>query len=57
MRRFGRNKIYLMGHSWGSFLGIQVAERAPDRYYAYIGMGQVSYQLKSEMLAYEYQPG
>jgi pimeloyl-ACP methyl ester carboxylesterase len=44
-----------MGHSWGSFLGIQVAERAPDRYYAYIGMGQVSYQLRSEKLSYEYE--
>jgi pimeloyl-ACP methyl ester carboxylesterase len=53
--RFGKEKIYLMGHSWGSFLGIQVAARAPKLYYAYIGMGQMSYQLKSEGLAYEYE--
>lgn len=52
--RFGQEKIYLMGHSWGSFLGIQVAARAPELYHAYIGVGQVSYQLKSEMLAYDY---
>ncbi len=24
-----------LGHSWGSFLGIQVAARAPDRFHAY----------------------
>ncbi len=54
-QRFGKDKLYLMGHSWGSFLGIQVARRAPDRYHAYVGMGQVSYQLKSEMLSYEYE--
>lgn len=53
-RRFHQDKIYLMGHSWGSFLGIQVAARAPELYHAYIGVGQVSYQLKSEKLAYDY---
>ena len=53
--RFQQDRIYLLGHSWGSFLGLQVAERAPDRYHAYIGMGQVSHQLASEKLAYEYE--
>ena len=53
-QRFGREKIYLMAHSWGSYIGIQAAARAPELYYAYIGMGQISYQLKSEQLAYEY---
>jgi pimeloyl-ACP methyl ester carboxylesterase len=53
-KRFGKDKIYLMGHSWGSFTGIQAAARAPDLFHAYIGMAQISYQLKSEKLAYEY---
>jgi pimeloyl-ACP methyl ester carboxylesterase len=52
--RFGKEKIYLMGHSGGTFLGIQVAGRAPELYYAYIGVAQMSNQLKSERLAYEY---
>ena len=54
-QRFQQDKIYLMAHSFGSFLGIQVAARAAELYHAYIGMGQVSYQLGSERLAYEYQ--
>jgi pimeloyl-ACP methyl ester carboxylesterase len=53
-RRFGKEKIYLMGHSWGSFIGIQAAARHPELYHAYIGVAQVSYQLKSEALAHEY---
>jgi pimeloyl-ACP methyl ester carboxylesterase len=53
-QRFGKEKIYLMGHSGGSFLGIQAAARAPELYYAYIGEAQMSNQLKSESLAYEY---
>ena len=52
--RFGNEKIYLMGHSGGTFIGIQAAARAPELYYAYIGVAQMSYQLKSERLAYEY---
>jgi pimeloyl-ACP methyl ester carboxylesterase len=52
--RFGQEKIYLMGHSGGTFIGIQAAALAPELYYAYIGVAQVSYQLKSESLAYEY---
>ena len=53
-KRFGQDKIYLMGHSGGTFIGIQVAEQAHELYYAYIGVAQMSNQLKSEILAYEY---
>ncbi len=51
--RYGQEKIYLMGHSWGSFIGIQAAVRAPERYHAYIGVAQMANQLASEALAYE----
>ena len=53
-QRFGKDKIYLMGHSGGTFIGIQAAARAPQLYHAYIGVAQMSYQLKSEKLAYDY---
>jgi pimeloyl-ACP methyl ester carboxylesterase len=53
-QRFGNEKIYLMGHSGGTFIGIQTAARAPQLYHAYIGVAQMSYQLKSEKLAYDY---
>jgi len=52
--RFGKEKICLMGHSGGTFIGIQAAARAPELYHAYIGVAQMSNQLKSERLAYEY---
>lgn len=50
--RFGQERIILLGHSWGSFLGIQVAAAAPERFHAYVGMGQVSFQLRSEIAAH-----
>lgn len=53
-KRFGCDKIYLMGHSGGTFIGIQVAAREPELYHAYLGVAQMSDQLKSEFLAYGY---
>ncbi len=52
--RFHQDKIYLMAHSGGSFFAIQVVQRAPELYHAYIGIGQIVYQLESEKLAYDY---
>jgi pimeloyl-ACP methyl ester carboxylesterase len=53
-QRFGQEKICLLAHSGGSFIGIQAAARAPELYHAYLGMGQMAHQIKSEKLAYEY---
>ena len=52
--RFDHGQIYLMGHSWGSYIGIQAAARAPELYHAYIGVGQLTHQIESEQLAYDY---
>jgi pimeloyl-ACP methyl ester carboxylesterase len=55
--RFQTEKIYLMGHSGGTFIGLQAAQQAPELYHAYIGVAQMAYQLESEKLAYEYMLG
>jgi alpha-beta hydrolase superfamily lysophospholipase len=52
--RFHKDKIYLMAHSGGSLIARQAAARSPASFHAYIGVGQMSYQLKSEMLSYQY---
>jgi len=53
-RRFDKEKIFLMAHSGGTVIGIQAAAQAPELYAAYIGVGQISYQLQSEVLSYDY---
>jgi pimeloyl-ACP methyl ester carboxylesterase len=53
-RRFGQDRIYLMGRSGGSFLGMQLIQRAPELFHAYIGVAQIVDQLESEQRAHEY---
>ena len=51
-RTYGRNKIFLMGHSWGSILGLRVAQHHPEWLYAYIGVGQVVDGQLNEVVGY-----
>ena len=39
--RFAEQKIYLMGESYGTILGVLAAQQRPDLYYAWIGSGQM----------------
>ena len=40
-KQFGKDKIFVLGHSYGSFLGLQLAKRHPEWLYAYIGVCQL----------------
>jgi pimeloyl-ACP methyl ester carboxylesterase len=37
-----KDKIILVGHSWGSVLGVLMAKAKPDRFQAFVGTGQVT---------------
>lgn len=52
--RFHQDKIYIMAHSGGTYLGIKAIEQFPDVFKAYIGVAQISYQKLSEKMAYDY---
>jgi len=47
-KEFGNKKIFVLGHSAGTFAGLQLAERHPDWLYAYIGVGQMADMPESE---------
>ncbi len=61
--RFDEQKIYLLGESWGSTLGVLAAQQRPDLYYAYVGSGQMVSQrvtdqrIWRDLLAYADQVG
>ena len=50
--RFDEQKIYLVGSSWGTTLGVLAAQRAPEKYHAYVGTGQMVDQFETDTLMY-----
>jgi pimeloyl-ACP methyl ester carboxylesterase len=40
--RFHQERIYLVGHSWGSYLGLLAVRGRPDLYRAFVGTGQMA---------------
>ena len=52
--RFQQPKIYLVGHSWGSMLGMVTVQRHPERYHAYIGVGQVVDMREGERISFDW---
>ncbi len=47
-KEFGKDKIFVMGQSWGSYLGLELAHRRPEWLHAYIGIGQLTNAPESE---------
>lgn len=52
--RFHQNSLYLIGHSWGSILGLRFVRAYPELVRTYIGCGQVVNMRKSSKIAYDY---
>lgn len=51
LAKFGREKLYLVGHSWGTALGFHIARNYPDLLFAYVSIGPMIDQLESERIA------
>ncbi len=51
--RFGQDRIYLLGQSWGSTLGVLAAQQHPELYTAFIGTGQMVSQRATDTIFYE----
>lgn len=54
LNKYKQKTIYLVGHSWGSVLGLKFCQQYPEMIHTYIGCGQVVNMEKSSRLAYEY---
>jgi pimeloyl-ACP methyl ester carboxylesterase len=52
--KFGRKKVYLIGHSWGSLIGMLAVKQVPHRFISYIGVGQFVNLRQNSELCYQY---
>ena len=51
--RFHQEKIYVLGDSWGSILGIKLVQQHPNLFYAYIGSGQMVNTTENDVMGYQ----
>ena len=51
--QFNQDKIYLLGHSFGTLLGMKTVEKYPEDYRAYIAVSQVANSITSDNIAYD----
>ncbi|WP_457097252.1 alpha/beta fold hydrolase [Lysobacter sp. P5_B9] len=54
MSTYGKKKIFVLGHSWGSVVGLEIARRHPEWLHAYLGAGQIANQRESEAVGYRW---
>ena len=54
LERFHKKRIVLIGHSWGSAIGVLTAARYPDLYDCYVGIGQVANMAEGEAASYRW---
>lgn len=45
--------VILLGHSWGSAVGLEMIHRRPELFAAYVGAGQMSSKAEQEALSYD----
>ncbi|MCK5130307.1 MAG: alpha/beta hydrolase [Clostridiales bacterium] len=53
-KEFGKEKVLLVGHSWGTALGLLLVQKYPESFYAYVGSGQEINPSMGEKIGYEY---
>ena len=54
LKRFNKEKLILVGHSWGTIISTKLALKYPEMYYSYVGIGQVVNMQKGEQNSYAY---
>jgi pimeloyl-ACP methyl ester carboxylesterase len=52
-KRLGKDKLVLLGNSWGTLLGLEMIQKRPDLFSAYVGTSQAVSGLRGGMAGYE----
>src|SRR5699024_2568674 len=52
--KYSQDKVFILGHSWGTYLGSLVANKNPGLFHAYIGIAQIGSSKESENETYNF---
>jgi pimeloyl-ACP methyl ester carboxylesterase len=52
--RFNTQKVFIVGHSAGSIVGIKTAHKYPEKIYAYVGIGQIVNDFEQQKISYNF---
>jgi pimeloyl-ACP methyl ester carboxylesterase len=50
--RFGQEKVYLVGQSWGTLLGVLAVQQRPELFHAFVGTGQMVSPRETDRIYY-----
>jgi len=53
-QRFGKRQLIIVGHSWGSILGLMAVQRRPDLYSAFVSTGLIANFAEGQRVAYRF---
>jgi pimeloyl-ACP methyl ester carboxylesterase len=54
LKRFEQTKLFIVGHTWGSIIGMNLVAKRPELILTYIGIGQVVDMERGEELSYQF---
>jgi len=54
LKRFGQEKVYLVGQSWGTIVGAYLTAKRPELIRAYIAIGQIVDMERGELISYQF---
>ncbi|MGM0432419.1 MAG: alpha/beta fold hydrolase [Spirochaetota bacterium] len=50
---YDQQRIYLLGHSWGSIIGLKAADKAPELFAGYIGAAQQINSIENDSISWD----
>ena len=53
-QEFGQQKIYILGHSFGTVLGIYLIKLYPENFFSFVGIGQTVNVIENEQYGYDW---
>ncbi len=53
-KKYHKQKLILVGHSWGTIVAMHAALKRPDLFYAYVGIGQAINVMENEKVSFDF---